>query len=152
MKMERSSYPEDLLADEIDIKLNFHPLFASLDADVILGAKDETIFFRVHSYTLKTTSGWFRQMFTLPQKTPPTRKDVINLDEDADTLEALLRMICGLPVLRLESFDIVEAILYAAEKYDMPGPQSIGELSNIILDLRFYLELIQPYKFVCYSC
>jgi hypothetical protein len=105
----------------------FHPLFSSPEGDIILSASGGNTLFRVHSFTLKTTSGWFRTMFSLPQKTSPTFADVIYLDEDAQTLDALLRMVCGQPVLRLETFDMVESILYAAEKYDMPGPVSIGE-------------------------
>jgi hypothetical protein len=65
-------------------------------------------------------------MFSLPQRSPPTANDIIYLDEEAATLEALLRMVCGQPVLRLESIDAVENILCAAEKYDMPGPMSIS--------------------------
>lgn len=47
------------------------------------------------------------------------------MDEDAFTLESLLRMACGLPILPITSYDAVDALLYAAEKYDMPGPMSI---------------------------
>ncbi|KAI0356238.1 hypothetical protein OH77DRAFT_1478330 [Trametes cingulata] len=105
----------------------FHPLFSSQDGDVVLGSKDRVLF-RVHSYTLKTTSGWFRAMYSLPQLSatgsdiPP---ETIYVDEDAATLEGLLRMVCGLPIPRLDSYDIIEPILHAAEKYDMPGPMSI---------------------------
>ncbi|KAH7905182.1 hypothetical protein BJ138DRAFT_1118697, partial [Hygrophoropsis aurantiaca] len=121
-----------------------HPCFASPDADIILGAKDRTLF-RVHSYTLKTTSGWFRSLFSLPQRpctSPPATSgftptstsgfastsfsaEVIHLDEDAHTLESLLRMICGLPVHAPTSYDPIDALLFAAEKYDMPGPISL---------------------------
>ncbi|KAH7923414.1 hypothetical protein BV22DRAFT_1036347 [Leucogyrophana mollusca] len=104
---------------------NTHPQFASPDADVILGAKDRTLF-RVHSYTLKTTSGWFRALFSLPQRaTTPSTPEVIHLEEDAFTLESLLRMICGLPINLLSSYDEVDSLLFAAEKYDMPGPASL---------------------------
>jgi hypothetical protein len=103
----------------------FHPDFASTDGDVILGAKSGDVLFRTHSFVLKTTSGWFRTMFSLPQKCEPVTPDVIYMDEDAHTLESLLRMACGLPILPLTSYDAVDALLYAAEKYDMPGPMSI---------------------------
>ena len=104
----------------------FHPLFASPEADVILGAKDGVLF-RVHSFTLKTTSLWFKAMFSLPQKAGSVQPDNIhiNLDEDATTLECLLRMVCGMPILMIDSYDTIDALLYAAEKYDMPGPLSI---------------------------
>lgn len=103
----------------------FHESFNSPDADVVLGSKDRVLF-RVHSFTLKTTSGWFRDMFSLPQRgqTSDDHVDVF-LDEDASTLEALLRCVCGLTIPRLESYDVIEPLLFAAEKYDMPGPLSI---------------------------
>ena len=44
-----------------------HPTFASPEGDVILSARGGQTFFRVHSYTLKTTSGFFREMYSLPQ-------------------------------------------------------------------------------------
>ncbi len=34
-------------------------------------------------------------------------------------------MICGLEIPVLDTWDTVEPVLYAAEKYDMPGPASI---------------------------
>ncbi|KAH9993493.1 hypothetical protein BJV74DRAFT_833070 [Russula compacta] len=121
----------------------FHPLF-SFEADVILGSRDGMLF-RVPSMTLKMTSSWFRTMFTLPQGSPPAHSrslnsnqqrdgtttpsasdtEIISLDEDARTLEPLLRMICGLEIPTLDTWDAVEPVLYAAEKYDMPGPASI---------------------------
>ncbi|KAG1742119.1 hypothetical protein EDB19DRAFT_1702106 [Suillus lakei] len=93
----------------------FHKSFSSPDADVILGAKDRT----------STTSGWFRSLFSMPQQSPlPNHPETINLDEDAYTLESLLLMICGLPINPLTSYDEVDALLFAAEKYEMPGPSS----------------------------
>ena len=118
----------------------YHPLF-SFDADVVLSSRDGVLFC-VPSMTLKMTSAWFRTMFTLPQGPPPassrlpnrnqrdtttvpTDPEIIGLSEDSSTLEALLRMICGLEIPTLDSWDAVEPVLYAAEKYDMPGPASI---------------------------
>jgi BTB/POZ domain len=120
---------EEIMQAESDTgydESNFHPLFSSPEADVILGSKDGTLF-RIHSFTLKTTSLWFRTMFSLPQKSDSVKPDVIhiNVDEDAHTLECLLRMVCGLPILMVESYDTIDSLLYAAEKYDMPGPMSI---------------------------
>jgi hypothetical protein len=120
-----------------DEALKYHPLF-SFESDVVLCSRDG-ILFRVPSTTLKMTSSWFRAMFTLPQSTstsaspptrnsglnPPTDSEVIALDEDARTLEPLLRMVCGLEIAALDTWDAVEPVLYAAEKYDMPGPASI---------------------------
>src|SRR5260370_2920658 len=117
----------------------YHPLF-SFDADVVLRSRDDVLFC-VPSMTLKMTSSWFRTMFTLPQGSPPapsrsrntnqrdastpTNTEIIGLDEDSRTLEHLLRMICGFEIPVLDTWDTVEPVLYAAEKYDMPGPASI---------------------------
>ncbi|KAL4074338.1 hypothetical protein V8B97DRAFT_1930603 [Scleroderma yunnanense] len=112
-----------------------HPAFGSPDADVVLVSKD-LMQFRVHSFTLKTTSGWFRSLFSLPR--PPrsgvsTPKapiaETIHLDEDSQTLEVVLRMISGLPITPITSYDTVDAILYASEKYDMPGPTSLVRIA-----------------------
>ncbi|KIK98557.1 hypothetical protein PAXRUDRAFT_800637 [Paxillus rubicundulus Ve08.2h10] len=102
-----------------------HPAFDSPDADVVLVSKD-LVQFHVHSFTLKTTSGWFRSLFTLPRPSPP---ETIHLDEDSSTLELLLRMVSGLPIQPLTSHDTVDAIIYAAEKYDMPGPISLVRIA-----------------------
>ncbi|KAN0106984.1 hypothetical protein V8E52_010586 [Russula decolorans] len=118
----------------------YHPSF-SFDADVVLSSRDGVLFC-VPSMTLKMTSAWFRTMFTLPQGSPPassrshnrnqrdtttapSETEIIGLDEDSSTLEPLLRMICGLEIPTLDTWDAVEPVLYAAEKYDMPGPASI---------------------------
>ncbi|KAF9567915.1 hypothetical protein CPC08DRAFT_625847 [Agrocybe pediades] len=110
------------------ISLKFHPDFESSDGNVVLAAKDAKLYFRVHSHTLRTTSGFFRTMYSLPH----SRSDIIYLDEDAEILEHLLFMICGLPFPEITSDDLLDSILFAAEKYDMPGPMSI---------LRMYLSL-----------
>ncbi|KAI6032760.1 hypothetical protein F5J12DRAFT_796243 [Pisolithus orientalis] len=122
-----------------------HPAFDSPEADIIIVSKDLTCF-RVHSFTLKTTSGWFRSLFTLPhpvssgpsnsaipskETLPPTAStaETIHLDEDAETLEIVLRMISGLPITPFTSYDTVDAVLYASEKYDMPGPASLVRIA-----------------------
>ncbi|KAI0093217.1 hypothetical protein BDY19DRAFT_922717 [Irpex rosettiformis] len=125
-------YPAlDMQAEDNDPVPKFHPLFDSSEADVVLGSHDGVLF-RVHSYTLKTTSGWFKSMFSLPQKEEEDKKPdaatfqvTLYLDEDSAVLESLFRCICGLPIPLLDSYDIIEPFLYAAEKYDMPGPLSI---------------------------
>ncbi|KAI0055747.1 hypothetical protein BV25DRAFT_1921545 [Artomyces pyxidatus] len=119
---------DNTINGETSANPSYHPLF-SFDADVVLGSRDGTLF-KVPSTTLRMTSSWFRAMFSLPQTSATAQAstlapDVINLDEDARTLEHLLRMVCGLTIPELDSWDSVEPLLYAAEKYDMPGPQSI---------------------------
>ncbi|THH28623.1 hypothetical protein EUX98_g5567 [Antrodiella citrinella] len=142
----------------------YHPLFSSLDGDTVLGSKDGVLF-RVHSFTLRTTSGWFRDMFSLPQgasastgqdaqdathaasSASPPPSNVIYVDEDAATLESLLRLISGLPIPKLDSYDAVEPILYAAEKYDMPGPPSI--IRVLLSTSPFLSDPLRLYSLCC---
>lgn len=68
---------------------------------------------------------------------------MIYLDEDVEVLEPLLQMVCGLEVPPMTDCDLIEKILFVAEKYEMPGPISILRLSastQSILDhpLRIY--------------
>ncbi|THH21327.1 hypothetical protein EW146_g215 [Bondarzewia mesenterica] len=114
---------------------SFHPLFSS-EGDIILTSKDGVLF-RVPISTLKMTSSWFRTMFSLPQTSTTSTDDTvtsngsrssdiqITLDEDSRTLEHFLRMVCGLAIPELDSWDVIDPLLYAAEKYDTPGPVSI---------------------------
>ncbi|PCH33577.1 hypothetical protein WOLCODRAFT_160180 [Wolfiporia cocos MD-104 SS10] len=109
----------------IPCEIKWHPSFASPDTDVILCSNDDTAF-RVYSHTLKTTSGLFASMFSLPRNTPHAlASDIIRLDEDANVLASLLKMVSGMDFPPLVSIDFVDALLRAAEKYDMPGPASI---------------------------
>ncbi|KAF7975064.1 hypothetical protein HWV62_16132 [Athelia sp. TMB] len=125
----------------------YHPLFSSPDGDVILGAKGGNLLFRTHSFTLKTASGWFRTMFSLPQNCAPVTSDIIYMDEESSVLEAILRMVCGLPVVLPTTYDMVDALLYAAEKYDMPGPVSIIRMSVMTPSL-----LNQPLRLYAVAC
>jgi len=146
----------------------YHPLF-TFDADVVLGSRDGVLF-RVPSTTLRMTSAWFRTMFTLPQGSPPTPSrlrnnhlrdsntdastsppsdiEVIGLAEDARTLESLLRMICGLEIPALDTWDAVEPVLYAAEKYEMPGPASI--VRALLRTPAFADEPLRLYAAACH--
>ncbi|KAF9528523.1 hypothetical protein CPB83DRAFT_854308 [Crepidotus variabilis] len=107
--------------------LKIHPDFSSEDANVTLAAKESKMCFRVHSFTLKTTSGFFRTMFSLPQGSSE-QSDIMYLEEDAEILEPLLRMICGMPFPDFTSVDLLENVIFAAEKYDMAGALSILRL------------------------
>ncbi|KAI0278380.1 hypothetical protein BC826DRAFT_1084705 [Russula brevipes] len=137
----------------------FHPLF-TFDADVVLGSRDGVLF-RVPSMTLKMTSAWFRTMFTLPQGSPPARApqnsnqrsitasatsssssstavdtETITLDEDSHTLESLLRMICGLEIPTLETWDAVEPDIRTASTRSLAANLYAPENRAALLRLR----------------
>src|ERR1700685_744291 len=73
------------------------------------------ICYRIHSFILRCTSGFFRAMLTLPQVSD--RPDSVTLDETSKVVGILLRMISGLEVPMWESYDDIEAVLEAAHKY-----------------------------------
>jgi len=137
------SDPENTTMDDTAA---YHPLFSSPESDTVLGTKDGVLF-RVHSFTLKTTSGWFRAMFSLPQRTSVGTPEVLYVDEDAATLEGLLRMVCGLPIPQLHSYEIIEPLLYAAEKYDMSGPLSIARA--LLMTGPFLSDPLRLYALAC---
>ncbi|KAF5351728.1 hypothetical protein D9756_007460 [Leucocoprinus leucothites] len=140
--------PRDHAMDvqEQSVTDRLHPLFASPDGDVVLSARGGQTFFRVHTYTLKTTSGFFRAMYSLPQSKSPV-DDIIYLDEDAEVLEPLLRMVSGLELPPLTDCDLIEKILFVAEKYEMPGPISTLRLLASTQDL-----LNNPLRLYAFAC
>lgn len=125
MELDNQSQSTALVEFSNDDK-RYHPSFSSPEADIVLAAKGAEVYFRLHSHNLKTASGFFRQMFTLPQSTQ--HNGVLYLDEDATTLENLFLLISGLPVPIIDSYDLVEPLLDAIEKYETPGPLSIVRL------------------------
>jgi len=111
---------------------SIHPKFTNDEADTTLLSNDQ-IAYQIHSVVLKLTSGWFRNMFTLPQTTAPNRPNhpspqptvTLYLDEPSNVLTGLLCIISGFELPEISTVDYAEALLYAAEKYDMPGPISL---------------------------
>jgi hypothetical protein len=99
--------------------------FTEKDANIVLQSSDG-IFYRMSSFTLRTTSGFFRGMMTLPPSgdisSAAHRDDEITLDEKSVVVGRLLRMISGFETPKWKSFDEVEDLLAAAYKYEMPGP------------------------------
>lgn len=132
----------------------YHPLFSNPDTDVVIRSLEGTLY-RVHSYTLRTTSGLFETMFNLPQ--PQTLKRInvshssgsqgrnsdialeeIPLYESDLVVERILCMLCGQPVAKWESFDEVERVLAVAEKWDTPGP--IATIRSALTSPKFLAE------------
>ncbi|KAF7986336.1 hypothetical protein HWV62_35322 [Athelia sp. TMB] len=114
----------------------FDPDFTEPDADIILQSSDG-LRYRLSSYTLRTTSGFFRGMLTLPQGSPRTRseaEEVIVLDEHSSLIGVMLRMIAGLDFVQWGTLGEAEEMLGIADKYDMPGPMAIIRTSLCMPD------------------
>ncbi|KAF9482838.1 hypothetical protein BDN70DRAFT_874419 [Pholiota conissans] len=120
-----------------DCPSKYHPSFSFPDADVVLRSFQGTLY-RVHSFTLRTTSGLFATMFSLPQPRnllspegdsrtlgkQTTQASILDVYEDDFPLEHLLKLMSGLSTPKLESLDNFEQVLRIAEKWDTPGPLS----------------------------
>ena len=138
-----SSNP-DIDSMNTDRPQKYDPAFNEKDANIILGSSDGTLY-RIPSFTLRTTSGFFRDMMTLPEDNGASAGgdhfDCIILGETSKVLGILLRMISGFETPKWESVDEAEDVLAAAGKYDMPGP-----LSTIRSAIVGPLFLDQPLK------
>lgn len=129
----------------------YDPAFSEEDATIVLTSSDG-VNYRLHPFTLRTTSGFFHDMISLPQNQKESEagdvksiQEQIGLSEGSKVLGTLLRMISGLPVEKWESLDVMENVLTAAQKYDMPGPlqtirSAVASPSCVFLDqpLRLY--------------
>jgi hypothetical protein len=103
---------------------NYHPSFCDQSADVVLQSMEGTSY-RVHSFILRNTSGFFRTMLSLPQPNDVKIPYEIPVGEKDMAMERVLRMMCGLEIPRWTSFDEVESTLELIEKWDAPGPLSV---------------------------
>lgn len=97
--------------------------------------------YRVHSFTLRATSGLFATMFSLPQPRKliswlpegdsrvlgkqTIQADILDVYEDDFPLEHLLRLMSGLPTTKVDSLADFEKVVRIAEKWDTSGPLSI---------------------------
>ncbi|KAJ7494844.1 hypothetical protein B0H11DRAFT_1802400 [Mycena galericulata] len=104
------------------VRSTYHPTFSSLEADIVLVSSEGTLY-RVHSYTLRKTSGFFRTMLSLPAP-EGGHTGAIAIHQKADVLEPLLCLVSGLYTRPWRSYDELEAVLSLAENWDAPGPIS----------------------------
>jgi hypothetical protein len=133
-------------------KPEFHPDFASEDADVVLTSKDD-VSFRTYSLFLRKSSTFFRDTLSLPQPTSQTDshdpfEHRVHLDETADTIERVLRMISFMEVPPLDSLQVIDPLLYALDKYGMPGPTSVIRIA-IMLEKFLIADAVWVYAIAC---
>src|SRR5882762_145175 len=105
---------------------SYDPMFNSLDDNCVVLVSSDGIHYRIHSSILRIASGFFHAMITLPQVSD--RPDSVTLEEKSNVVGILLRMISGLEVAKWESYEVIEDVLEAANKYDMPGPIAVMRL------------------------
>ncbi|KAG2343460.1 hypothetical protein BDR05DRAFT_975988 [Suillus weaverae] len=137
---------------EPDIQVSYHPLFGSPDADVVFRSSEGT-YYRLHSFVLRTTSGFFRPMLSLSGSgsSPDLSSDAspIGLEEKDGVLARFFTMISGMEIPQWDTLDEIEDVLHAAEKYDTPGPISI--IRSAITSPRFMLDPLRVYAIAARS-
>jgi hypothetical protein len=115
--------------------IDVHPSFNNPDADMVLISSEGT-HFHVDSYILSLASGWFRALLSLPQdpakcKSGPYKAThgTLSLSESTQTVTAFLSVIAYQPVPALDTPELVDELLRAGEKYEMPTVVSVVRLA-----------------------
>ncbi|KAI1797812.1 hypothetical protein LXA43DRAFT_268425 [Ganoderma leucocontextum] len=133
---------EHLIIDSTPSAL--HPMFSSSSAEIVLRSKDDVLF-HVSSETLSRSSPWFRTMFGLPQTSPS--QDAILMGENADVIKGLLSVVGGMDPPNLDNVDLIEAILLAADKYEMP--LAISTMRTALFSPFLHASPIRLYGIAC---
>jgi hypothetical protein len=103
----------------------YHPAFASDAAHIILHSANGTLF-RVHAVTLRTTCGFFEEMFAnSSEHAGPAEDVVVAVDESDAVLHKFLQIINCLELPKWESCFDVWNVLRVADKYEAPGAVAI---------------------------
>jgi hypothetical protein len=95
------------------------------NADITLRSSD-SVDFHVHRSVLVASSPFFRDMFSLPQPpndAAPDALPVVDLSEDAETLNSLVSMLYPVVPEMPHCSDSILTLLAAASKYDMDTVQ-----------------------------
>ncbi|KAF8583895.1 hypothetical protein K439DRAFT_1411644 [Ramaria rubella] len=121
--MEKMSRPNTPIAPDYN---PFSKEGSAKGSDIVLRSSNGFDFY-THSFLLKTASGLFRTTLSLPQAAGTMSNESIigPVPEDAETIDAILRIISGLPFPALDTFELVEKVLITADKWDMPGTLSV---------------------------
>ncbi|KAF8498811.1 hypothetical protein JB92DRAFT_3125243 [Gautieria morchelliformis] len=140
-----SSMPDlPLLTDD-----RYHVDFSSSEGDIVLVSSDQ-VKFCTHTFLLKVASGVFRSTHSLPQLAGVLRDEhglELRLPEDARTIDAILRLISGMEIPALSTFDDIEKVLLTAKKWDMPGPPSI--IHRMITPQALLDDPVRLYALAC---
>ncbi|KAG8951768.1 hypothetical protein FRC00_007127, partial [Tulasnella sp. 408] len=105
------------------------PFKDSPTGDCILQTPDGTHFV-VHRLVLSLASQVWNDMFSLPQAPEGSSitRPIIPVEEDPETLEALLTMVYPLPPPRIKSYDQATLLVQACDKYFI----DVSQLDNIL--------------------
>ncbi|KAJ7732362.1 hypothetical protein DFH07DRAFT_755291 [Mycena maculata] len=94
----------------------YNEAFSSSEANIVLESSEGT---------LRTTSGLFRTILSLPPLNGRHTHEPIPIHHPDTVIEPILRLMCGLAMCPWRSIDELEAVLTLAEiSWDAPGPIS----------------------------
>jgi hypothetical protein len=131
------------------------PPFSHADTGMTLRSLEGTLY-SVRNLVLRSNSGFFNTMFSLPQTevrcndhdanlvVPQRSEAILDINEPDFTVQTLLTLMSGIPVLKWETIDAFECVLQLAEKWDTPEP--INLLRSALITHRFF----EHYPLRCY--
>lgn len=103
----------------------YHPSYPidNYEGDLVLLSKDDVLF-RVHSFILRMSSSFFRQMLDIPRSTSESARDPNPMEENAAIVAIMLDVMYPNSILREEATRrnvemYAEELIAAADKYDM---------------------------------
>ncbi|KAJ7642593.1 hypothetical protein DFH06DRAFT_1097337 [Mycena polygramma] len=99
----------------------YHANFSAPEDEIVLESSEGTLY-RVHEYTLRTTSGLFKSMLSLPPPPGGHSPEAIAVHEPDAVVEPLLRLMCGLATPPWLSLASLSAVLTLAQNWSAPGP------------------------------
>ncbi|THU88567.1 hypothetical protein K435DRAFT_830530 [Dendrothele bispora CBS 962.96] len=108
-------------------RATYHPKFDSEEGDIILRSSEGTLY-RVPSFVLRTTCGFFGSMPSLTSRSSSGSKSdtsLIPTEHPDDILSIFLLLISGLEIPIWSSFDDVCSLLQLCKSWEAPGPISI---------------------------
>ncbi|RPD57546.1 hypothetical protein L227DRAFT_577848 [Lentinus tigrinus ALCF2SS1-6] len=120
--------------------------FNDTDADIIIRSADG-VDFHLYKVVLAKASPVFRGMLTLPDAQGQGEPQVVDITEDADTLEGLLRFCYPVSRPVFQSVDKLGPVLAAAKKYDMPSV-----LEDLVRSFESLLPTAPPLRTYTLAC
>jgi len=107
------------------------PMFNDEDADLILRSKDN-VHFRAFKAILKKASSVFSDMFTKPTNVDMDGIQTVDLTEDSETIDHLLRLCYPMQDPQFKNLDQVSVLAGVCEKYAMED--IMGRLAKVGLE------------------
>jgi hypothetical protein len=133
---------------------DYPPPFDQADADVIMRSSDN-IHFRFHKLILSLASPFFRGLFSLPQPSGNTQSDddeqqeipIVDLQDDAQTVDALLRFCYPTTTPVLVTLADATCLLRAGHKYSIE--EAVEQGWRRVLELVGNTEPLRAYAIAC---